>query len=67
MTPRRAVYSTVQRTRPFDTEDRPAGLPVNEGFNLEGERRLGPDGSLVASPPITHWTRPQSTGDAVSA
>ena len=55
-TPRGPVFSTVQRTRPFDTEDRPVGLPVGEGFNLDivsailaGERRLD-DGALVGVP-----------------
>lgn len=34
-TPRPRVYSTAQHTRPGDAEDRPAGLRVYEGFNLD--------------------------------
>lgn len=53
----RNVYSTVQRTRAFDTEDRPAGLQPEEAFNLDiltdaqpGRLRTGPDGQLVGVP-----------------
>jgi hypothetical protein len=56
--PKRDVaYSTAQHTRPFDRENRPAGLRIDEGFNLDivsavlyGRRRLARDGSLAAVP-----------------
>lgn len=54
-------YTTTQRTRPFDRDDRPAGLNVDEGFNLDilteqqpGKRRLGGDGSFVGVPIYVH-------------
>jgi hypothetical protein len=54
---RSEVFTSAQRTRPFDTEDRPVGLHLDEGFNLDlqlgparGRRRLGPDGSLIGAP-----------------
>jgi hypothetical protein len=54
-------YTTTQRTRPYDRADRPAGLSVAEGFNLDiltdeqpGKRRLGRDGSLAGVPIYVH-------------
>jgi hypothetical protein len=53
----RPVYSTIQRTRPFDRDGRPAGLRRNEGFNLDiltdaqgGVRTRGDDGALKGAP-----------------
>jgi hypothetical protein len=51
------TYSTTMRTRPFDTDDRPVGLQVDEGFSLDilsnaqpGRLRLGGDGTLAGVP-----------------
>jgi hypothetical protein len=54
---RPGLYSTAMRTRPFDREDRPVGLYVDEGFTLDiltdaqpGRLRTDGDGSLVGVP-----------------
>jgi hypothetical protein len=67
--PRPEVFTTAQRTRPFDTEDRPAGLHVDEGFNLDvasealsPRRRLGPDGSVAGVPGYYAVERTRSAG-----
>lgn len=56
-TPRPDTYSTAMRTRLFDTEDRPRGLALDEGFTLDidgaaelGKRRIGPSGGLAGVP-----------------
>jgi len=50
-------FSSSQHTRVFDSEDRPPGVYLNEGFNLDiltdyqhGEKKLAPDGSLAGIP-----------------
>jgi hypothetical protein len=60
------VYTSTQLTRPHDRRRRPAGLRVDEGFNLDilterqgGMRRLSPNGSLTGVPVYVHQsTRP---------
>lgn len=51
---RPGLYSTAMRTRPFDTEDRPVGLHVDEGFSLDiltdaqpGGLELARDGTVA--------------------
>jgi hypothetical protein len=51
------VFTTAQRTRPFDVADRPAGLHIDEGFYLDlkldharGRRRVGLDGTFTGAP-----------------
>jgi hypothetical protein len=72
-TPRPGLYSTVQLTRPFDTEDRPVGLPVDEGFNLDivsaildGEDRRNADGSLADAPTYYAIERAGQAGIRIS-
>jgi hypothetical protein len=57
VSPRPGTYSSAQHTRPFDREDRPVGLYLDEGFHLDiltaaqpGRRRVGSDGSLAGVP-----------------
>lgn len=51
------TFTATMRTRPFDREDRPAGLHLDEGFGLDiltdaqpGKRRLDADGTLAGVP-----------------
>ena len=57
ITSRGRSYSTIQRTRAFDRDDRPPGLYVDEGFGLDiltdaqpGDRSRVRHGSLAAVP-----------------
>lgn len=62
------TFASNQRTRPYDVEDRPLGLYVDEGFNLDiltdyqpGPRRLAADGSVTGVP--AYYAREDVTAD----
>lgn len=70
-TPRPRVYTTDQRTRPFDTRARPPGLRLDEGFSLDiltdaqpGDPRRALGGVIEGVPVYFARSRPRAGSPA---